>query len=112
MTNRKKYALVSVIVIVAGCTHVKNSHRNIPADLGGAVADNGESDTAIAVLEEDNPVGVGRDTWIVGHDDDGSSAFVDNAPEQLDNFVACAGVQVAGGLIAQNEGWLRGQSPG
>ena len=54
MTNWKKYILVAVIVTAAGFGYVKNSHRNIPADLRDAVADNGKFDTSIPVFEKNS----------------------------------------------------------
>lgn len=53
MTNWKKYILVAVIVTASGFGYIKSSHRNIPADLRDAVADNKEFDTNIPVFEKD-----------------------------------------------------------
>jgi len=52
MTNWKKYILAAVIVTAAGVGYIKSSHRNIPADLRDAVADNGKFDTSIPVFDK------------------------------------------------------------
>jgi iron(II)-dependent oxidoreductase len=52
MTNWKKISLVAVVVTAVGFGYTKSSHRNIPADLRDAVADNGEFDTSIPVFDK------------------------------------------------------------
>jgi hypothetical protein len=54
MTNWKKYILAAVIVTAAGFSYIKSSHRNIPADLRDAVADNGKFDISIPVFEKNS----------------------------------------------------------
>ena len=52
MINWKKYILVAVIVTAAGFGYINSSHRNIPADLRDAVADNGKFDTSLPVFDK------------------------------------------------------------
>ncbi len=52
MTKWKIYALVAVVATAAGFGYIKSSHRNIPADLRDAVADNGKFDTSIPVFDK------------------------------------------------------------
>ena len=52
MTNWKKISLVAVVVTAVGFGYIKSSHRNIPADLRDAVADNGKFDTSIPVFDK------------------------------------------------------------
>lgn len=52
MINRKKYILIAVVVTAAGFGYINSSHRNIPADLRDAVADNGRFDTSLPVFDK------------------------------------------------------------
>ena len=54
MTNGMRYILVAVIMTAAGFGYIKSSHRNIPADLRDAVADNGKFDTSIPVFDKNS----------------------------------------------------------
>ena len=56
MSNWKTYLLAAVMATAAGFGYIKSSHRNIPADLRDAVADNTKPqdfDTSLPVLKKD-----------------------------------------------------------
>lgn len=52
MTNRKKYIIVAMVVTATGFGYITSSHRNIPSDLRDAVADNGDFDTSLPILDK------------------------------------------------------------
>ena len=57
----------------------------------------------LAVLEEDDPVGVGGNARIVRDDDHGAAPVVRGFAQQADDLVAGLRVQVAGRLVAQDQ---------
>ena len=65
-----------------------------------------------AVGEEDDPVGVGRGDRVVGDHHDGLAVGVDGVAEQLQHLGARPGVEVAGGLVGEDDARAAHQRPG
>ena len=58
-----------------------------------------------AVGEEQHPVGVRRRDRVVGDHHDRLPVLVDGAAEQLEHLGARRGVEVAGGLVGEDDPW-------
>ena len=65
-----------------------------------------------AVAQLDRAVGVGGQRGVVGHQHQGRPARAVQAREQLDDLRAGGGVEVAGGLVGEQEGGPRGEGAG
>src|SRR3954451_12750282 len=57
----------------------------------------------LAVCEEEDAVGVRRGARVVGDDDDRLAVVVDRATQEVEDLDAGAGVQVAGGLVGEDD---------
>src|SRR5579872_3816462 len=56
----------------------------------------------VAVDQPDDPLGVGGDVWLVGDHDHGAAGGVE-AVEDLEHLLGGVGVEVAGGLVGQDD---------
>src|SRR6476619_730689 len=65
-----------------------------------------------AVGEEDDPVGVARGTWVVGHHDDGLAEGVDALAEEPEDLRPRGRVEVSGGLVGEDDLRPAHQRPG
>ncbi len=65
-----------------------------------------------AVDQEDDPVGVGCGTGVVGDHDDGLAQVVDGLAHEVEDLAARRGVEVAGGLVGEDDVGPAGQGPG
>src|SRR5260221_14577558 len=57
----------------------------------------------LPILQEDDPVGVGRNARIVCDKDDGSSPIICRSAQQRHNLFAGVGIKVACWLVAENQ---------
>ena len=59
-----------------------------------------------AVQDVHGALGLSRDLWIVGDNDQGCPALLVELHKQLHNFIPGFGVKVAGWLVRHHNGWL------
>ena len=92
-----------------GKTHSRLSGRK---RLDSAARGGGFLTGQSAILEVQNAVAVGKDTRIVGNQNDGAAMPVSEPLQELDDRLAARGIERGGRLIAEHNGRVAGQSAG
>ena len=108
MTNWKIYTLVAVVATATGFGYIRSTHRNIPADLRDAVADDGQFDASHPVFDKNSGNIPEPKAEVVGVFDKGYVAATDPAagvPTKPVEWVTITGGKFTMGTDSDEKGF-------